>query len=148
MAPKKIVFAYRRNQINMGGKIMRVDQLSDMAAQFLPASQYRIGKVFVPKPDKTEGVKRLIEACRDAVVIFHKSAISHIGEDARAEIRRIAAGTCLDHLDVVIRPMEPGFIDVHVACSRKSEAEMSAHLTNLDESGHGKVMHFGFILLF
>ena len=28
MAPRKVLFAFRRNQINMGGKIMRVDQLS------------------------------------------------------------------------------------------------------------------------
>jgi len=141
MAARKVLFAFRRNQINMGGKIMRVDQLSAMASQFLPETRYQIGTVFVPRVDKIERVRRFVEACRDAVVIFHKSAISHIGEDVRGDIREVAAGTCLDHLDVVIKPMEPGFIDVHIACSRKAEGEMKAHLSQLDQSGHGQVMH-------
>ncbi|SHH17618.1 hypothetical protein SAMN05444003_2322 [Cognatiyoonia sediminum] len=137
----KIVFAYRRGQIHMGGKMMRVDQLSQMAADMLPSDQYDVQTAFVPREDRRHKVRELIDACRGAVVIFHKSAASNIGPDTRAEIRKVAAGICVDHLDIVVGPLEKGFFDVHIVASRFAEAELVQNLNGLKPLPGTQVRH-------
>lgn len=137
MEQRKIVLAYRRGQINMGGKIMRVDQLSEIAKAHFP-DNYDVAPIFVPRPRYKAQMRQFLEACEGAVVIFHKSAASNLDPETRAALRKVAAGICVDHLDIVVSPLEPDFFDVHIATSRVGEAELSA---NLDYLGNGLVCH-------
>lgn len=139
--PRKIVFAYRRGQAQMGGKIMRVDQLSQIAAQFLPADAYSVSTVFVPRERHLRQTRELISACADAVVIFHKSAASNMSAEGRHALRKVAAGICVDHLDIVVGPLETGFFDVHIAASRKAEAELVQNLSALAPVPGTQVRH-------
>jgi hypothetical protein len=138
---RKIVFAYRRGQAQMGGKIMRVDQLSQIASQFLPDDRYAVSTVFVPRDRHQHQIKQLIATCKDAVVIFHKSAASNISPETRHEIRKVAAGICVDHLDIVVGPLEAGFIDVHIAASRRADVELVQNLTRLAPVPGTQVRH-------
>lgn len=138
---RKILFAYRRGQVHMGGKHMRVDQLSEIARRHLPPSRYEVATVFVPRDRHKRQTRQLVQACTDAVIIFHKSAASNLSEETREAIRKVAAGVCVDHLDVVVGPLEPGFIDVHIAASRAGEAELVRHLHRLSPVPGTQVRH-------
>ena len=118
--PRKVVFAYRIGQRTMGGKVMRVDQLSAMAKSYL-GGRYEFEVALAPKDTRPRMCNQFINACRDAIVIFHKSAAANLGAENRAKLKDVAAGICVDHLDVIAGPFEPAFIDVHIAASFESE---------------------------
>ncbi len=131
MKVRKIIFAYRRGQAKMGGKFMRVDQLGDIARAHFP-EHYQITSAFVPRGRYEKQTKKFLQACEGAVVIFHKSAASNMDPEGRAALRKVAAGICVDHLDIIVGPMEPGFFDVHISSSRAGEGEL---VRNLDQLG-------------
>lgn len=139
--PRKIVFAFRRGQAQMGGKLMRVDQLCELATAHLPDDQYQVSSAFVPRDRFVTQTRRFVDACRGAVVIFHKSAAANAGPATRKAIRTTAAGICVDHLDIVVDPLERGFFDVHIAASRAGEAELTQHLSALSPVAGTQVRH-------
>jgi hypothetical protein len=140
MKLRRIVFAYRRGQIKMGGKFMRVDQLSDIARAHFPEN-YEITTEFVPRGRYETQTNKFLRACHGAVVIFHKSAASNLEPETRATLRQVAAGICVDHLDIVVGPLEKGFIDVHIAASRVGEAELVRNLPRLAAVPGTQVRH-------
>lgn len=125
----------------MGGKLMRVDQLSDLASKYLPDDQYQVSTAFVPRDRFVSQTRKFIKACEGAVVIFHKSAAANAGPQTRKAIRKVAAGICVDHLDIVVDPLERGFFDVHITASRAGEAELTQQLSNLSPVAGTQVRH-------
>ncbi|KIC43138.1 hypothetical protein RA27_07485 [Ruegeria sp. ANG-R] len=136
----KVILAYRIGQKTMGGKAMRVDQLSAMAKAHL-SPDYSFEVALAPKGARENACRRFVESCKDAVVIFHKSAASNLGPEFRASLKKVAAGICVDHLDVVAGPFEPGFVDVHIAASYESERNLWKGLPALDPTPGAQVRH-------
>ncbi|WP_299986339.1 hypothetical protein [uncultured Ruegeria sp.] len=136
----KVVFAYRIGQKAMGGKAMRVDQLAAMAQAHL-SERYAFEVALAPKSSRPHACRRFVEACTDAIVIFHKSAASNLGPEMRASLKQVSAGVCVDHLDVIAGPLEPGFVDVHIAASYEAERNLSRGLTGLDPTPGVQVRH-------
>jgi len=131
MKPLKVVFAYRPRQMRMGGKMMRVDQLIEILRANLPEHQFTFETVRVPKAKQTQAFAEMLEQCRGAVVVFHKSAAVNLDAETRAALKKVAAGICIDHLDFVVAPMEPGFVDVHITASWEGKDEMERNLAGL-----------------
>lgn len=140
MTPRKLIFAYRSGQKNMGGKVMRVDQLAAMARDLL-GPRYTIETAVVPRHQRPRACRHFLSACKGAIVIFHKSAAASLGPEYRAALRRVAAGICVDHLDIVAPAFERGFIDVHVAASIAGERELIRGLAALDAAPGTQVRH-------
>ncbi len=136
----KVIFAYRIGQKTMGGKAMRVDQLAAMAKAHL-SERYEFEVALAPKASRAHACQRFLESCSGAIVIFHKSAASNLGPEFRASLRKLAAGICVDHLDVVAGALEPGFVDVHIAASYESERSLSQGLSALDPTPGVQVRH-------
>lgn len=78
--PRKVVFAYRIGQRTMGGKVMRVDQLSAMAKSYL-GGRYDFEVALAPKYTRPRMCNQFINASRDAIVVFHKSAAANWGAE-------------------------------------------------------------------
>lgn len=140
MVPRKLMFAYRSGQQNMGGKLMRVDQLAAMARAHL-GPRYSVETALVPRHERPRACRHFLNACKGAIVIFHKGAASVLGPEHRASVRRVSAGVCVDHLDIVAPAFEPGFIDVHIAASIAGERELIRGLAALDPSPGTQVRH-------
>lgn len=140
MAPRKLVLAYRSGQRNMGGKVMRVDQLAAMARDHM-GPRYKVETAAVPRHEKPRACRHFVSACKGAIVIFHKSAAASLGPEYRASLRRVAAGICIDHLDIVAPPFEHGFIDIHIAASLAGERELIKGLATLDVAPGTQVRH-------
>ena len=121
--------------------MMRVDQLVELLEQTLPTDKYKFSKITVPKPKQTEAVKTLMEECRGAVVIFHKSAAINLDADTRAALKAVAAGICVDHLDFVVEPFETGFVDVNITASRAGEVDMRRNISGLRPGPETQVRH-------
>lgn len=136
----KVIFAYRIGQKMMGGKAMRVDQLAALAKAHL-SERYSFEVALAPKGARPHACRRFVNACKDAIVIFHKSAAANLGPEFRASLKRAAAGICVDHLDIVAGPFEPGFIDVHIAASYESERSLHRGLAALDPTPGTQVRH-------
>ncbi len=137
---RKVIFAYRIGQKNMGGKAMRVDQLAAMAQDHL-SDRYSFQIALAPKSTRPLKCQQFIETCQDAVVIFHKSAAANLGSEFRAALRKSAAGVCLDHLDIVAGPFERGFVDIHLAASYESERFLFQGLPALNPAPGTIVRH-------
>lgn len=131
MAPRKLILAYRSGQQNMGGKVMRVDQLAAMAQDHL-GPRYTVETAVVPRHERPRACRHFVSACKGAIMIFHKSAAASLGPEYRTSLRRVAAGICVDHLDIVAPPFEHGFIDIHIAASLAGERELIRGLAALD----------------
>ncbi len=140
MPPRKVIFAYRPGQQNMGGKTMRVDQLSAMAADLLGAG-YSVETAVAPRERQPRACRRFVSKCKGAIIIFHKGAATALGPDNRARLRKVAAGICVDHLDIVAPPFEYGFVDIHIAASIAGERELIRGLDSLDPAPGTQVRH-------
>ncbi|UWR04207.1 hypothetical protein K3740_05810 [Ruegeria conchae] len=136
----KVIFAYRIGQKTMGGKAMRVDQLAAMARAHL-SERYTFEVVLAPKASRVHACQRFVDSCRDAIVIFHKSAASNLGQEFRASLKKVAAGICVDHLDVIAGQLEAGFVDVHIAASYQGERSLCQGLPALDPTPGVQVRH-------
>ncbi|SDW59472.1 hypothetical protein SAMN05444358_1011250 [Ruegeria halocynthiae] len=119
---------------------MRVDQLAAMANAHL-SHRYTFEVALAPKSARANACRRFVEGCKGAIVIFHKSAASNLGPELRASLKKVAAGICVDHLDVVAGPFEPGFVDVHLAASYESERMLCKGLPALDPTPGAQVRH-------
>ena len=124
----------------MGGKIMRVDQLAAMARSHL-SDRYNFEVALLPKSSQPWKCKKFIEFCKDAIVILHKNAAANLGPEYREALNKVAAGICLDHLDVVAGPFETGFVDVHLAASYESERLLYQNLQLLHPVPGTQVRH-------
>ncbi len=141
MKPLNVIFAYRPKQKRMGGKLMRVDQLIAIAQAHLSETRYQFSQIMVPKAAQVDRFEEMRKTCDGAVVIFHKSSVTNLDAETRAQLKRVSTGICIDHLDFVVEPLEPGFVDVHLTASRAGEASMRAGLGNLDPGADTRVCH-------
>ena len=141
MTKLKIVFVTRPRQRQMGGKRMRVDQLSKILRTHLPNRRYEISTARVPRLTEASSVKNFLNACKDAVVVFHKSSVVNLDAETQGQLKAVAAGICVDHLDVVVAPLEQGFVDIHITASQKGIAEMKAGLEQLRPGPQTLVRH-------
>lgn len=112
----RVCFLYRAAHASSGAKIMRVDQLCDMARAHL-GDRYDFEKVELPKKGQNRRIRLMLEGLGDAIVIVLKRAYATFGPGHAEVLRRRARAVIVDHVDAGIDPLAFNVADLHLAAS-------------------------------
>lgn len=113
---RRVVFLHRAGHIRTGAKIMRCDQLSEMARARL-GDRFTFTVQPLPRPKQERKQMKLAQALEGAIVIFLKRADLVLTAEAFAALKTRARALCIDYVDGDHRAPPPGPIDVAIAAS-------------------------------
>lgn len=116
MKKQRVIFLHRQGLVSAGSKIMRCDQLRDIAERFL-GDRYEFS-VLSQRPVRNPGMLR--DTCAgldDAIVIMLKGTPKLFGGDGLAELRRHARAICVDYVDTNMELKYSPYVDVHISPS-------------------------------
>ncbi|TMV09010.1 hypothetical protein FGK63_07775 [Ruegeria sediminis] len=137
----RVVFLHRPGQVNMGGKIMRCDQLSVIASKHL-GDRYHFEVASPPPRRRPVRQRRFAQSLDGAIVILLKNALSAFTPSAIHVLRARVRGLCIDHLDIPASQETLGLADVHIAASFRGRDILEKTLTSrADISQSVEVMH-------
>lgn len=127
MEKTRVVFLHKPGHVNFGAKVMRCDQLAQIATRYL-GDKYTFEIATPPKKKFAVRQRRFAKGCGGAIVILLKNASHCFTPEALDILRRSARGLCIDHVDAPINDETLGLPDVHIAASRKSEMLLKQRL--------------------
>ena len=112
----KVKFLYRAGHVNQGAKIMRCDQLCEIANQFL-AEAYEFEAMALPRPGQFRKQRELVETLKGSIIIFLKRADRAIEPTILEELRQSVRGMAIDYVDAAMLPWADVPMDVHFCAS-------------------------------
>lgn len=114
---QRVVFAYRPRKRFHGARIMRVDQLCEIAKAHL-GDRYDFSSRELFRAGQPRRQRKALQALAGAVVIFLKGSGACFDEEGLERLKAEAAGLCIDHVDAVVGvgPIFP-MADVHIFSS-------------------------------
>ena len=130
MAKTRVVFVHRPGQVNFGSKIMRCDQLSQIAAQHLNDT-YSFDVLTPPRRRFAVRQRRFAKGLQGAIVIFLKGTARVFDPNALDILRKSVRGLCIDHLDAPIGEEFLDLADVHIAASRRGETLLRQKIASM-----------------
>lgn len=116
MTKKRVIFLHRQGLVSAGSKIMRCDQLRDIAERFL-GDRFEFA-VVSQRP--LRNAKMLRETCAslsDAIVIMLKGTPKLFDSDGMAELRKHTRAIGVDYVDTNMELKYSPFVDVHISPS-------------------------------
>lgn len=116
MKKHRVVFLHPKRLVNAGSKIMRCDQLCDIARRYLGDRYDFEVRMQLPVRDK-RAESDMCSLLSDATVIMIKGTAQVIGEEAVATLKTHARGLCVDYVDINMQENFLRFADVHIAPS-------------------------------
>ncbi len=117
MAEKpRVVFLYRAAHSSSGSKLMRCDQLCDIANAHL-GDRYTFELAVLPKQNQNRRISRTLANMNDAIVILLKRAHATFGDGHADILRNAARAVLIDHVDATFDARALDVADVHIAAS-------------------------------
>lgn len=124
----QIVFLYRAGHASTGSKIMRCDQLCQMAIQHL-GDRYDFTTRALPRPKQLRAQRLLIDELAGKIVIFLKRADQALDPDILVELRDRVRGMAIDYVDGNVNPLPIVPMDVHISASMTGTQVVNALLS-------------------
>ncbi|WP_170529632.1 hypothetical protein [Ruegeria arenilitoris] len=136
---RKIIFAYRAHQSQMGSTVMRVHQLSEMLRTW-QGDEFEVETVGIPRKRFHRRHRAFAEYAKDAIVVGLKFAISDMDPESVSLLRENARALCLDHVDSVPTEDTLPLYDVHIMASHEGRKKMERRL-KASGAPYSAVMH-------
>lgn len=111
-----VIFLHRQGLVSAGSKIMRCDQLRDIAERFL-GDRYTFSVVSQRPVRDTKALKTACDALRGAIVIMLKGTPKLFGPNGMAELRLHTRAIAVDYVDTNMELKYSPFVDVHISPS-------------------------------
>jgi hypothetical protein len=141
MAKKRsVVFLYRRAQEFRGSKLMRCDQLKEIAEMHL-GERYSFHVRRLPAPRNEAMQLKMARDLEGCILVLLKSAALALLPGPLHEFRRRAAGICLDYVDASLSIMPDVPIDVHVSASIAGKRALETELARKSVSNPADKVH-------
>jgi hypothetical protein len=141
MARKRsVVFLFRRAQEFRGSKLMRCDQLREIAQTHL-AERYDFQVRRLPAPRNEALQLKIARDLDGCILILLKSAALALLPGSLAEFRRRAAGICIDYVDASISIMPDVPIDMHISASIAGKNALEMELARKSVSNPAEKVH-------
>lgn len=112
----QVLFLYRAGHASTGSKIMRCDQLCEMATQHL-GERFDFATQALPRPNQLRAQRRLVTELEGKIVIFLKRADQAVDPDILADLRQTVRGMAIDYVDGTVNPLPVVPMDVHISAS-------------------------------
>jgi hypothetical protein len=112
----RVVFLFRAGHINAGSKIMRCDQLCEIATEFL-GDRYEFSTRALPRPAHLNRQHRLVQELKDCIVIFLKRSDDVIALENLEDLRKSVRGMAIDYVDGNTFPPPRVAMDAHISAS-------------------------------
>lgn len=116
MKKQSVIFLHRQGLVNAGSKIMRCDQLRDMAERFL-GDRYEFSVVSQRPVRHADMLRETCATMSGAIVIMLKGTSKLFGPEGMAELRRHTRAICVDYVDTNMELKYSPLVDVHISPS-------------------------------
>ena len=128
MSRPRLIFAHKAGHRSAGAKIMRVDQLSAMAAAHLKG-RWDVEVLELPRPGQPRRQREMAGHVAGAFVIFLKRALDVLDLDNQWRWRDAARAIAIDYVDAEAAPFPKIPVDVHIAASGALERHLARRLS-------------------
>ena len=116
MTRTRVVFLHRQGLVSAGSKLMRCDQLRDMAERYL-GDRYDFSVQSQRPLRGAKGLKAAQDSLRDAIVIMLKGTPKLFGDEGMSALRKTTRALCIDYVDTNMEWKYSRFADVHISPS-------------------------------
>jgi len=120
----RVVFLYRAAHARSGAKIMRCDQLSEIARAGL-SERFDFRVLQLPKPRFSAAIRDLFDDLDGAIVILLKRAHVTLSDNQLWHLRRKTKALIVDHVDASFDKTSLDFADLHIAASLDGKSGLS-----------------------
>lgn len=128
---RRVVFAYRQAHASAGSKIMRCDQLAQIARTRL-GERFAFETLALPPPRRSRRIRAAIESAEGAIVILLKRADLALDPSQAADLSRAACGVCVDYVDAPLGDGLAEIADMHIAASKAAFSKLRARASSAD----------------
>ena len=116
MSRQKVIFLHRQGLVSAGSKIMRCDQLCDMATRYL-GDRYEFAVVSQRPVRNAQMLRDTCAALRDAIVIMLKGTPKLFGPEGLTALRKHVRAIGVDYVDTNMELKYSPLVDVHISPS-------------------------------
>lgn len=130
---QRVIFLYRAGHVRSGSKIMRCDQLCEIANEFL-SDRYIFSTRALPRERHLVRQHRLSSELVGDIVIFLKRADKVLTQEALEELRQNVRGMAVDYVDAPIYPLPDVAMDAHISSSFAGKQALDVLLSGVFEA--------------
>lgn len=112
----RLVFLHKRGHVDSGSKIMRCDQLCQIAREYIGGG-WSFDVVGLPHFRDTDALESVIEDLSGAVVVFLKRAYNVFSQEQLQRLGAKASKLVVDHVDAPTYPLPDYCFDMHLCAS-------------------------------
>ncbi len=112
----RVVFLHRAAHARSGSKIMRCDQLAEIARVHL-GDKYNFEVTSLPRVAQRRETLRVLKELKGAIVIILKRAYATFLPDQADQLRQVARRVFIDHVDAGFDELSLDAADLHISAS-------------------------------